>query len=686
MADEILIFDAAASNPDGSNPGSPLSVGPGTNYPLIEASFPAPPLSVAYSSSIDAEGESPVSRRHGNRTITLRFEMLESGANDTLLDALQAKFAKLQREGGTLKRTRKDGSTIRIYDIVAGDGWEPSYDFAYLLANLSSVPVQLTAKPYARSAEADLGDNTETSLPALIFSETGVAGDWDGLGRLLIDNDAAAGNDWWALRYGLEQDTDYTFTTSSGSGALFYEAESRTALGGSATAVGPSGASGAGSNVMRNTALTTSYQAIMSMQASGGGAYPSHVGTFQILARVQIPTTNSGTTSVALEWGEGDFRRFTRNTARSLDSMWEGKWARVDLGQVTITKAPQGTHRWDGRIIASSTAAGDDIDIDWIMLIPVTRSSGEVSAVARIPTATSFVARDEFDQSAGALAGKTPPVSTGNWAAAGDTDDFAVETTGKTAQRTATSDTGGAGTLAGAWALCGTGTHSAVAVTLDFKRSATSFTQGIVARYTALTDQVVLVVDSLFFALVKWVGGTQTTIGLYTHGGSLTALDAWYTMTLVIDAGGNFYGWAGRQGDIPSTPQIVGHDSVLATGGTLASGRVGMVDGAAATAGTRNYDNFAAWVPTTDAAVYGGQSLEIRHDRVIREDSAGAIWQRPSDFTGFYCRVPPAGAEARTTRVIITPLYHAPAAEGVWVDDRTDDLSAKLFATGRYLT
>src|SRR5688500_3114552 len=134
MADEILIFDAAGSNVDGTDPGSPLSIGPGTSYPLLEASFPAPPLNVQYASSVDTEGEMAVSRRYGNRTITLRLAMDESGANNTLLDALAVKLTKLQREGGTLKRTRKDG-TVRIYDIVAGDGWDPTYDETYLLAH-----------------------------------------------------------------------------------------------------------------------------------------------------------------------------------------------------------------------------------------------------------------------------------------------------------------------------------------------------------------------------------------------------------------------------------------------------------------------------------------------------------------------------------------------------------------------
>ena len=96
------------------------------------------------------------------------------------------------------------------------------------------------------------------------------------------------------------------FYSSSANAALFYEGEGRTAMGGSATAVGPTGASGAGSNVMRNTALLASYQAILSTQATGAAPPSTHRIVSRVRA-VQVPTTNTGEVTVALEWAEGDF-------------------------------------------------------------------------------------------------------------------------------------------------------------------------------------------------------------------------------------------------------------------------------------------------------------------------------------------------------------------------------------------
>ena len=166
-------------------------------------------------------------------------------------------------------------------------------------------------------------------------------GDVPALGRLVIDNDATA-DQWWVV-WGAETDAAYTFTDSTGSGGLLYQAESRTGLGGSATAAGPSGASGAGSNVMRNTALETSYLAILATQASGGGSHLSHVGTFKVYARVQVPTSNTGEVTVALEWAVGEYFGPATNTAVTIPADYEGTWRLLDLGLVNITKLKAGT-------------------------------------------------------------------------------------------------------------------------------------------------------------------------------------------------------------------------------------------------------------------------------------------------------------------------------------------------------
>jgi hypothetical protein len=503
----------------------------------------------------------------------------------------------------------------------------------------------------------------------------------DGRGRLVIDEDQAVDQNW--VVWGIETNRYYTFTDSTGSGGLFYQAESRTALGGSAIAVGPAGASGAGSNVMRNTSLPTSNIAILSTQATAGGAHLSHVGTFRVYARVQAPATNAGTVSIALQWGDGDFRRFTTNAGTSLDPSWEASWRLVDLGLVDPSKVTSGTQQWEGRILARSTEAGDDIDIDWLMLVPADWGSGVISKAAQTPAPTGYSARDDFDQTAGALTAKTLPIG-GTWAGAGDADDFNVTGSGAIT-RTAVSD---ASVETGRYATASTPTLGNVAAGMSWvsfsNPVALNTAYGVIVRYVDTSNWLMLrmqlISAEVNIRLLKRVAGTVTELGsiIWGDAGNLPAL------VVRADAAGNFAGWAlSSAGASLGTPDIQGQDTVLATGGTLATGKVGIYDvNSDATANTRTYDSFWAYTFASDAAVFASQSLEINSDGVRREDSGGTMWVPPSVYVGDYLRVPPSGAEARTIRAVVKGSRSIP---GQGADAGTDDISAKLFQTPRYL-
>jgi hypothetical protein len=678
MAGLILELDAASSNPDGTSPGTALLLTDAANGWQVLAFDPgtAEP-EYQYASSVDTDGSVPVSGKHQNRTVTVTLHVARTtpALLRTALDTLGQKIGKVFREGGTLKLTLPDAS-VRIFDLVGGDHGL-AFNKRFVNNVLAEVTLRLPARPYWRGAESDLGDNTETTLPCLIFTEASIPGDVPALGRLVIDEDQAVDQRWvkWAVQS--------RYYSSSANAALFYEAEGRTAMGGSAIAVGPAGASGAGSNVMRNTALTTSYQAVLSTQATGGGAHLSHIGTFQVYARVQIPTSNTGTVSVALEWGEGDFRRFTQNTGTVLAPTWEGTWQIIDLGFVAPQKAVTGTQRWEGRVIAKSTVAGDDLDIDWLEFFPVDEGSGEVRAVQRLPAPTAYSARDEFDQSAGALTAKTLPVG-GTWAGAGDADDFSVTGSG-TVTRTAVSD---ANVNTGRYATASTPTLAntlAQMNCLSFSGSGTDTSYGVIARYVDTNNWLMLRVEVVSFVpsvrVLKRVAGTVTELAsralTTTEGTELPAL------RLLVDQTGYFAAWVVSDNETIGVPDLSGQDAVLATGGTLATGKVGIYDAnTGAGANTRTYDDFWAFTFLSDAAVFASQSLEIRHDCVIREDSTGAFWQRPSWYEGDYLLVPASGAEARTARVIVMGSRSVP---GDGADSGIDDRSARLFVTPRYL-
>jgi hypothetical protein len=492
----------------------------------------------------------------------------------------------------------------------------------------------------------------------------------------VVDNDSS--NDQWWLVWGIQS----RYYSADASAALAWQAEALTAMGGSVIAVGPSGASA--TNVKRAENIGTSYQAILSTQAVGGGSHMSHVGSFRVFARVQTPTTNTGTVSVALEWGEGDYRRYSQNDTATITTSEGGTWRLLDLGLVSLTTVVAGTQRWEGRMLAKSTVAGDDIDVDWLMLVPVDEGAGEAKALWRIPTATAFSAQDGFNQSAGALTGKT--ASTGGvWAGAGDADDFSVETTGQTAQRTAIND---AGDWFGRYAVSGASALTATAVQADFKAADldAGAEQGVFARYSSTTSWAMAVFDrdsdGDWLKFYYYTGGSATFLA---EASFPRANGAFYTLRLLIDTAGKFAVWAAQTGSAFGDPLITGQSSVFATAGALASGSVGFYDEqTGGAANTRNVDNFIAWQPSTDASVFANQSLEIRHDRAVREDSAGTLWGTPSSYVGDYLQVPPAGAEGRTSRVIVKASRGGPGSTDP-ADSGTDDISASLRVTPRYL-
>lgn len=674
----ILIFDAAGSNVDGTDPGTALNIGPGGPYRLRALSISAPPQTVQYAGSVDTEGSRRVSAKHENRVLNMTIMC------DTLaaLQTLQGKIGKIARESGTAKWTLPNATAdVVIVDLLAVDTFEPVFDvnFQKNQGAYCDVQIALPMMPYGRGAEIDLGDNVETTLPVLIFTDTGVKGDIPGLARLVIDEDQGVDQMWvtWAVQS--------RYYDSASSAALFYEAEGRTALGGASVVTGAAGASGgASNNVVRQATLTLGYQAMLSTQATGAGAHLSHVGTFHAWARVYTGASNLGTTTVALEWAAGDFARVTRNDATDIPPLLNATFQLVDLGLVSIPKTVTGTQQWEGRIIAKGTTLGDDLDVDWLLFVPVDESSGTLAATVVVPSPTSFTARDEFDQSAGALATKVAPAG-GTWTSSGDATDFAVEATGHTAQRSVTTDTG-----VGRLGRLGAGTAGLVALQVDFKQSALTSTSastagsGLLARYVDGSNYARFAAFNngglLQAECILLVAGTTFVITI-PSGGVSAINDQWYTLRAITDTGGRYWIWLYRQGTAPGTPQAQGVDSRLATGGTLASGGYGIWDLDITTVNTRNYDNFAVWTPTMDAAICASQSLQVGSSRVDRENAAGTLWA-PAVIEGEYLTIPPAGPEGRTVRTVVKVSRNAP---GFGPDSGTDDISAQLFYTPRYL-
>jgi hypothetical protein len=322
---------------------------------LMGFDAPVPETDSQWAFSADTEGERRANLRYRNRTITA--QVLLDKSTSVLLEALEntlgQKVGKLAREGGELRFTYPTGTTITFNVLEAS--MQRLFDIADMAKFRARYEISFICEPFGLGTEVDMGDNTETTLPVLIFTETGILGDVPGLGRLVIDDDSGS-NQWW-MTWGIES-RNYS---SSANAALFYQAEGRTVLGTASTTAGPLGTSG---STAFTTDLTTNYLAYLSTQATGGGAHLSHVGSFRVYLRTYVAEASTGDVTVAFEWSEGDFLRSTTNTPATIPSTRQGRWMLLDLGIVDLRAVTSGTQRWEGRVIAKSTADGDEVHFD----------------------------------------------------------------------------------------------------------------------------------------------------------------------------------------------------------------------------------------------------------------------------------------------------------------------------------
>jgi hypothetical protein len=125
---------------------------------------------------------------------------------------------------------------------------------------------------------------------------------------------------------------------------------------------------------------------------------------------------------------------------------------------------------------------------------------------------------------------------------------------------------------------------------------------------------------------------------------------------------------------------LEGQSSSLATGGTLATGKPGIYDIKTGAGNSGHwYDDFTVSIPPAEnVALYpSGRTLEIRHDDVIRQDSTGTYYGRPT-YRGTRFLVPPGASrlavKARRNDVETAPDATVTDSTGVQVGYRTRGL------------
>jgi hypothetical protein len=193
--------------------------------------------------------------------------------------------------------------------------------------------------------------------------------------------------------------------------------------------------------------------------------------------------------------------------------------------------------------------------------------------------------------------------------------------------------------------------------------------------------------------ILGYGSGTTTQLGLTARVAGTDSLFA-FSETLPVGMGGTILASVTAQG--AATLSYVssggstllstnGSHSSLATGGALASGTVGLIDyWPSATASTRTYDNFLAWVPASSAVpavMYASRNALVTGSRAERQDSAGSYYGKIPAYAGPYFTLPAANAGS-TCRLIVKASRADPYNNA---DPAIDDIGVKIAHTPQYL-
>jgi hypothetical protein len=310
---------------------------------------------------------------------------------------------------------------------------------------------------------------------------------------------------------------------------------------------------------------------------------------------------------------------------------------------------------------------------------------------------TQLLAYDYFEQAEANLDAPVAMPLGGNWAETNKTgaNGFKVIAASDLARRTAVSDT----TLnSGCFAQAGSTAYTTFSATLTVKsgtqlRGSTAGSEsrvGLLGRYVSTEKWLIAVLGFIggempVFSVIKSVPGTVTVIATQTlnlahklSGSGARALRDDTPMKLWAAANGS---WAAECGDV----KLSGQDDDLATGGTLATGKVGLYDAmTSASSATRDVDDFYLMATDPPGVVcYSGKRIEFRSDGVERQDASGSYYGPPSMVRGGNLYLAPAGDSGRINRIAIRMRRNDIETEPD--TNVTDRHTVEVLVTERYL-
>lgn len=612
---------------------------------------------------------------HENRVITIKVRVDWDGSYTQdqafdeigkLIDRIQA--APRKREGIPLQWTSSNSTRAILFDVLMGEvtgmpiSWQenPGWFFASPL-----LEVKLTCKPYGRDTAETFTSATSTATP-ILTQEVTAGGDVPAEGRLIItDNATQARRD---VEWGLESAETYDSST-----ALIIDSDALATSGFSGSGSTRTGAydpGAAGNSVIRQTTVGSVPTAMC------GTGTQSHIGSYRVWARVYMTTSD---VSVRFAWRVGD-SQYSRNAWATSPTGGTNEWVELDLGTIIVQEAITGTSRWDGRVEMKTSAGTATVDLDYLMLVPTTHGYGRTRAVFTYsPGVVS--AYDDFESMtlAAALNSRAAPLG-GSWATSGAATDFTcVTVVNKTVSRSTTSDAGAR------YAILGSTNYTDVEVSavtnVSVAPASGSNLRYVIARYVDSSNFLYLAYANtgtgggVPYLLLSCIVGSSPvayrTLQLPQYG--------FVRLRLIAYASGLAVGQAvDSSGNILAETQLF--SSVLATGGTLATGKPGIADqNGSTTALARYYDEVNVGAPAQDPTViFSGRIQQIRYDDTLRQETAGLFYGTATGYRGTRFYVPPG-----TGRVGV--VARRVDRENAAVDNVTDSTTILIGTRDRFL-
>lgn len=425
---------------------------------------------------------------------------------------------------------------------------------------------------------------------------------------------------------------------------------------------------GASGETMVHESLATGWTPILAtnfhdpLNFFKAGTYLTHTGLYDVWARVYVPSPVQRLPWLRLIYDVGDAVSAEEN--RQVQVPGVNKWCLVPLGQVDLRPGPFGTHRWQGVVQGRGEIGGERIHFDRLYFQCADECSGVLQAPPGYDVPLSgYKARDPFNQSAGAMTGKTAAVG-GKYVALTNSDSTDFEVASGKAKRTATLDTGTASET-----FSGRGVGLALGLTEVMAETTFKF-----SRYGCFVAN-----GGLF---LRASGPTNFVRVFYSANGSAEFASDSGGVGIEVVRGGvlKAFGWerlGPRLLEGTLTAGIIGDDVVVFLDGVrvplttnsqsglvmgtdqlslLPAGGVYLADECQEEAAmTREYDNLRVWVPEPDAVTYANRSTKLSDLGMFRQDSTGTAYGPVARPGTDLPRLPVSGPSERPVELAIKP-------------------------------